>query len=171
MSEPASNLDAILPVTTEGLDDLFEAEVLPGPTTDYQVGPTEGVPVDQAAKVLGLSVKTIKDRLRKGTLSGFKKRDRFGEKWMVCLDVDYQVVPGPTDQDYQVVPGPTEPSSELQALLTVLENKDRELQAAAFRNGYLEAQLAERDQQIKLLNDSQHKPGWWARFTKWCVGQ
>jgi hypothetical protein len=111
-----------------------------------------------------LSIKTIKDRLRKGTLTGFKKRDRFGEKWMVCLGTEYQVVPGPTDQGYQVVPGPTEVFSELQPLLALLENKDRELQAASFRNGYLEAQLAERDQQIKLLTDSQHKPSWWARL-------
>lgn len=46
----------------------------------------------------------------------------------------------------------------------------KELEGATFRIGYLEAQLAERDQQIKLLADSQHKPGWWARFKKWCAG-
>lgn len=168
MSQPAPELRPLESSTIEGLEDFFEAEVLPGTTTDYQVVPTKGVPVDAAAKALGLSVKTIKDRLRKGTLPGFKKRDRFGEKWMVCLDEEHQVLPGPTDQ---VLPGTTEPSSELQALIAVLENKDRELQAAAFRNGYLEAQLAERDQQIKLLTDSQHKSGGWARFRKWLLGQ
>lgn len=46
----------------------------------------------------------------------------------------------------------------------------KELEGATYRIGYLEAQLAERDQQIKLLTDSQHKPGWWARFKKWCAG-
>lgn len=175
MSDTVRNIDVIQSATTEGLEDLFDAEVLPGTTTDYQVGPTEGIPAEQAAKALGLSVKTVKDRLRKGTLTGFKKRDRFGAKWMVCLGRDYQVIPGPTEPDYQVVPGPTDQvlpgTTELQALLAVLENKDRELQAASFRNGYLEAQLAERDQQIKLLTDSQHKPSRWARFKKWCAGQ
>lgn len=46
----------------------------------------------------------------------------------------------------------------------------KELEGATFRIGYLEAQLAEREQQIKLLTDSQHRPGWWARFKKWCAG-
>ncbi|HMY52694.1 MAG TPA: helix-turn-helix domain-containing protein, partial [Candidatus Obscuribacter sp.] len=107
---------------TNGLDALFDAEVLPGTTSDYQVVPTIGVSVQEAAKVLGLSVKTVKDRLRKGTLAGFKKKDKFGDAWLVSLEQsglvgttrDYQV--GPTEdsglvgttRDYQV--GPTEDS-------------------------------------------------------------
>lgn len=47
----------------------------------------------------------------------------------------------------------------------------RQLQAAAFRNGYLESQLASKDEQIKLLTDSQHELGKWARFKSWFFGQ
>jgi hypothetical protein len=170
MSEPARDLEVIPATSTDGLDDLFDAEVVPGSTGDSMVGPTDGIPVEEAATALGLSVKTVKDRLRKGTLTGFKKRDRFGEKWMVCLGTDYHA----TEPDYQVVPGPTEPvmpSAEMRALLAVLESKDRELQAASFRNGYLEAQLAERDQQLKLLTDSQHQSKWWHKVRSWFAGQ
>lgn len=45
------------------------------------------------------------------------------------------------------------------------------LEAASYRIGYLEAQLETERQQVKLLTDSQHKPGWWAQFKKWCAGQ
>ncbi len=49
-----------------------------------------------------------------------------------------------------------------------LESK---LQAAAWRNGYLESKLEERDQQIKLLTDSQYNQrGWWAKFSSWFLG-
>jgi len=42
----------------------------------------------------------------------------------------------------------------------------RQLQAAVFRNGYLEAQLETKDSEIKLLTDSQQqaKATWWQRF-------
>ena len=48
---------------------------------------------------------------------------------------------------------------------------EAQLQAATWRNGYLEAQLEAERQQVKLLTDSQHKPGWWPRFKKWCAWQ
>jgi hypothetical protein len=170
MSEAARHLETLPATTTDGLEDLFDAEVIPGTTSDSLVGATEGVPVEEAAKALGLSVKTVKDRLRKGSLTGYKSPDKFGEKWMVCLDRDYLVVP----RSPEGLPGATEPvgpSPDLQALLAVLESKDRELQAAAFRNGYLEAQLSERDQQIKLLTDSQHQPKWWHRIRSWLTAK
>lgn len=171
MTEPANDLRPLEAATTEGLEELFEAEVIPGATTDSLVPLTEAVPVEEAARILGLSVKTVKDRLRKGTLTGYKAPDKFGEKWMVCLDKDHLVVLAHGRKD---LPGTTDsvvPPVDLQALIGLLETKDRELQAAAFRNGYLEAQLAERDQQIKLLTDSQYKPSWLLRFRSWFTGQ
>ena len=171
---------------TNGLDALFDAEVLPGTTSDYQVVPTIGVSVQEAAKVLGLSVKTVKDRLRKGTLAGFKKKDKFGDAWLVSLEQsglvgttrDYQV--GPTEdsglvgttRDYQVGPTdfPKEPP-DLTLLVELLKQKDHEIEAASFRIGYLEAQLESERQQVKLLTDSQHKANWWSQFCSWFLGR
>lgn len=49
----------------------------------------------------------------------------------------------------------------------------RQLQAAVFRNGYLEAQLEGKDREIKLLTDTQQeqKPTWWNRFKQLFVKQ
>lgn len=55
----------------------------------------------------------------------------------------------------------------IDALLKQLANAQKELQAAVWRNGYLEAQLEAERQQVKLLTDSQHKPGWWTKFMSW----
>lgn len=48
-----------------------------------------------------------------------------------------------------------------------LQNK---VESATYRNGYLEAQLENHKDQIKLLTDSQHKASWWRRFTSWALG-
>jgi hypothetical protein len=36
---------------------------------------------------------------------------------------------------------------------------------------YLRSQLEEKNDQLKLLTDSQHKKGWWARFGSWFIGK
>lgn len=201
MDATARDVKQNAPADTNGLDDLFDAEiseVVPAttresqvaPTKESQIGPSEGVPVPEAAKLLGLSVKTVKDRLRKGTLAGFKQRDKFGERWLVSIDQNNLVVPA-TTREYQVAPtcemafvlagSPTEsllvaPTKEqatppdLTVLVELLEKKDRELQAASCQIGYLRAQLESKDEQIKLLTDSQHKQGWWAKFASWFMG-
>src|SRR5262249_31132770 len=45
------------------------------------------------------------------------------------------------------------------------------LEAATFRVGYLQAQLEASQETVKLLTDSQHKPGWWRRFCSWATGR
>jgi len=56
-------------------------------------------------------------------------------------------------------------------LIGLLREKDRELQAASFRNGYLEAQLQAKDEQIKLLTDERHRGGRWERLKRWFTGR
>ncbi len=199
MSDTARSYQPDSPATTEGLDDFFEVEVEPGSAKVSQVSPTEGVPVDYAAKVLGLSVKTVKDRLRKGTLNGLKVKDKFGEKWLVVLGSDYQEIP----ESIEIVPesspsqvGVVGASVDLKPFFDLLERKDRELQSATFRNGFLENQIADYTNQLKLLPDLQaqakdatdlraqleHKQqelldlraqvdrfeqSWWVRFSRW----
>jgi len=70
----------------------------------------------------------------------------------------------------------TEHSVNIQRLLEVIESErnysrslNERLEAANHRNGYLEAQAEGYQEQIKLLTDSQHKQGWWARFASWFV--
>jgi hypothetical protein len=44
------------------------------------------LPVDQAARELGLSVATVKRRLKRGTLRGEQERTPAGFKWYVLVD-------------------------------------------------------------------------------------
>lgn len=52
-------------------------------------------------------------------------------------------------------------------LIRELQTKNETL---TWRNGYLEAQLEQQREEIKLLTDCQHKPQWWARLAKWFSG-
>lgn len=49
----------------------------------------------------------------------------------------------------------------------VIQELQAKLEAATFRVGYLQAQIETSQETIKLLTDSQHKPGWWAKFSSW----
>lgn len=184
MSEPARNFDVLPSTTTEGLDDIFDVDeqdasqdanlVRLDANCDEQ--DANWLSVEEAAKHLGLSVRAVQKRLKKGTLSGRKEKTLNGERWVIDaneLDASQgaNIVRLDANHDelfanYDEQDAPRE---------VVSDNLVRELQAklegASFRIGYLEAQLEAERQQVKLLTDSQHKPGWWARFTKWCAGQ
>lgn len=147
-----------------------------------------------AAKHFCVSEKTILRRLQRGTLIGEKVVGQFGMEWRIdaalnsadnnlnsakdrtVLDIcpvedspaqDVELVADRTPQDKQeAVDSPVltrlldEQKHEIAALRSQLEG-------AIYRNGYLESKLEDREQQIKLLTDSQHKGGWWAKFSSW----
>ena len=55
MDATARDFFQTTPADTQGLEDLFDAEiaeVLPGSPKDYQEAPTEGIPVAEAARLL-----------------------------------------------------------------------------------------------------------------------
>jgi hypothetical protein len=52
-------------------------------------------------------------------------------------------------------------------LLELIERQSKQLQDASCRIGWLESQLQEREKELKLLTDSQYKPGWWPRLKSW----
>lgn len=59
-------------------------------------------------------------------------------------------------------------------VIQILEEQKQEiaalreqLEGAIYRNGYLESKLEDREKQILMLTDSQHKGGWWAKFSSW----
>jgi len=65
-------------------------------------------------------------------------------------------------------------SNNIDRLLNVIDKKltrrlhgSQNLEAATYRIGWLESQLQDREKEVKLLTDSQHKAGWWARFSSW----
>lgn len=73
-------------------------------------------------------------------------------------------------------PYQSEYSQTIQRLLEQVETErsygktlNEKLEAANHRNGYLEAQVDQQIEHIKLLTDSQHKPGWWSTFRSWFI--
>ena len=74
------------------------------------------------------------------------------------------------------IPAPSQESlvsftPELKTLLDVITKQAEKLEAASMRIGYLEARTENYESQIKLLTDSQHKRGWWVRFSSWFLGK
>ncbi|MBI2811353.1 MAG: hypothetical protein HYX67_11055 [Candidatus Melainabacteria bacterium] len=68
----------------------------------------------------------------------------------------------------------TEIMPALERLVTSLEKKDaviesqaHQLKAAGDVIMYLRSQIEDKESQLKLLTDSQHKTGWWSRFCSW----
>lgn len=57
--------------------------------------------------------------------------------------------------------------THLESLLKVIESQAEQLKAASQVIMYQKSQLEQRDEQIKLLTDSQHKPGLWQQFRSW----
>lgn len=74
----------------------------------------------------------------------------------------------PSDMTRMVMPSF---APELKTLMDVITRQAEKLEAASMRIGYLEARTENYESQIKLLTDSQHKRGWWARFGAWFLGQ
>ena len=129
--QPASNE---VVETEEGFTDFFEVcpaqvvaqpieavpdpmEVVIHPRLEAVADPAQsGVSLEEASRLLRLHVDTIKKRLRKGSLRGFKVQEKFGEKWFVSIEeipIRDEVVTQPT---VEAVPNPTQgvasPTSE-----------------------------------------------------------
>ena len=133
----------------------------------------------EAAAFFGVSVRTIRRRLQDGTLSGCKMSGPNGLEWRVDpvarTDKDPVRLDAPDSLDKDPV---TVQSTDTTALADklfdylrekdeLLLSKDKDLQAASATIGYLKAQIEAQDHQLKLLTDSQHKGGWWAKFSSW----
>lgn len=201
MSDTARDYQTIDAASTEGIDSLFEdansietvheLNAIASTTVRELV---EYIDVEEAAKRLGISVRAVQKRLKKGSLIGSKLRTGALERWVIdasCLppittflspkstliELDansIELVREPLDDvpemDANLLTGGREQGANQDAkdyrdeLIKDLQHK---LEAASYRLGYLEHQLETQTDQIKLLTDRQHKTGWWARFSSW----
>jgi hypothetical protein len=219
MSDTARDYQTFEPATTEGLEDLFatgvkdldqvqarsrtgadliQDQVLEVVQDQIQEH-SKMIPLSKAAEISGKARRYLLTLVHKGKLEGVK--DQSGA-WLVNLDqvqarsrsrvdvIQDQILEVVQDQiqDQILAPG-----FDAHTLF-------RELQAATFRNGYLESQIATYSEQVKLLPDLQAKAnevddyktmleaknaqltelqaqidqlkrGWWARFLPWFLGR
>lgn len=195
MSDTARDYQTIELASTEGMDALFESELPTNADTQKPV-PTNAdtmqwVSVTKAGALLSKSERTIQRYIKAGKLVA---KDDITGKLLVGLPTSADVLElVPTEND--CVPTVADSQEELPTSADIAENVpnigqlglvsatevskhlelirdlQNQLQAASFRNGYLESQLENQREQIKLLTDSQNKGGWWARFSSWFFGR
>ncbi|NJL71381.1 MAG: hypothetical protein HC888_07075 [Candidatus Competibacteraceae bacterium] len=192
-----SGLDDLFELDANSLIlDAPELEIVrePGANCTEPVRELDGyISVEKAAAIAGISVRAIQKRLKRGTLDGVKTKHGSTERWLVnattlslsqadastaAHDATSLIVDA-SEVELVREPGANgaDPVRQLDApavedykdkLIADLQNH---LQAASWRNGYLESKLEEREREIKLLTDSQHKPSWWQRFKAFFVKQ
>jgi len=153
--------------TVDGLDRLLEESVDTENTDPGQVA-ADDWSLEEAADYLGLSIKTIRRRLRDGKLDGYKIIGLNGPEWrirQICLDND-QGQTRTWSTKTSMVQSNHAPTTDV----TLVRDLISKVEALTYRNGYLESQLAERNQQIKLLTNNQCKGGWWRRAWRWFTG-
>lgn len=110
----------------------------------------------EAADELNVSTRTILRKLKKGHLQGYKIIGLNGPEWRIhSIDIQDTVT-----GDAHCINTDTSIGMGLAGELM------SKIESLAYRNGYLEAQLADKTEQIKLLIDSQHK-NWWQEFRSW----
>lgn len=167
-----------LPADTNGLEDIFDVEAH-GVTEAYSAG-NEGVTrrIPESAELLTLAEAA---RRLEVPYTTFYKQVKTGKHETVLGSdgkprvVLRSVTPGVTEISQgvtEVVEGVTGTiQGETEAKhLEVLQQFMLKLEAANYRIGWLESQLSEREadvQELKLLVDSQRKPGWWTKFSNW----
>jgi len=149
--------------------------------------------ISEAAQQLKLSTGTIRRRLQNGRLKGFKVEGINGPEWRIIppgriveavLENADHPVETLTSQDDHAAHTPikcidqsmqTVPDYRSHTLinghLEVIKEMQSKLEALTFRNGYLEAQLENHQETIKLLTDKQHQRGRWLSFWSWFTGR
>ena len=143
---------------------------------------TNRVGVKEAARLLGITERTVWRHIKKGklaaqlidghTLVTVSSADTSGQVSASRSDTVTDGQPrmsADTDHDTDIV-SPTD-STQAFRMLDMIQNLHEKLESATYRNGYLESQLVERDERIKLLTDSQHsKRSLLTRFVDWLKG-
>ncbi|NJL70460.1 MAG: hypothetical protein HC888_02020 [Candidatus Competibacteraceae bacterium] len=184
MSDTARNIEHLHPASTDGFADLFDS---PDQTLLTEQGDPDQPPITtlinpdhwtlhEAAEKLQVSLVTVRRRLQRGALKGYKTQGMNGVEWRIyppdqtlITDPDQTLVTEQGDPDQTLISTLINPDHQvltaLLARITEVESKLSEaqnaLQSANWRNGYLESQLENQRDQIKLLTDSQHKLSWW----------
>lgn len=187
MNDTAHSYQSPDTATTDGMDDLFDVEsgldivspdLKPGPD---MISPGSWWTLAEAVTQLSVNEKTLRRWIKQGKVNAVKVQGARGEEW--------RIEPGQartsTDQHKPgldifspdiTITGQTEPIDieteqfiQLRVRLEIFERENQELKAqlqgATYRNGYLEARLEGKEQEIKLLTDSQHqKPSLWQRI-------
>lgn len=124
----------------------------------------------EAANAYNVTERTVRRWIKEQVVSAWKVDGPRGPEWRInsgsTMDKN-QVHAGSTvDLETVTVPEQTASMLETDRLWELLKEKDAKIEALIMRTGYLQAQMETKEEQIKLLTDSQHKQSWWYRVWK-----
>ena len=207
MPEEAHKLSPSDSADTTGLEDFFSC---------HDKTAQEDLTLEAAAKRLNLSERTVQRKLKHGQLRGYKVSGPRGPEWRIKLQSsdDTTSALAPPSDDTTIS---SDDMTDVEALSSedmTADNKSggtrayiqftdfykdqiemlqEKLEAATYRNGYLEAKLSSAEDQLKLLPDLSAKAvktetleqqiarleadlatarqSWWIRFGRWFVGK
>ncbi len=153
-------------VTVEGLEELFISTADQARTNSHST-PDQAWTLIEAANAYNVTERTIRRWIKEQLVSAWKVDGPRGPEWRInsgsTMDKN-QDHPGSTvDLEATALPEQNAPTFETDRLWELLKEKDAKIEALIMRTGYLQAQMETKEEQIKLLTDSQHKPSWWRR--------
>jgi hypothetical protein len=146
------------PLTVEGLEEIFvKPERVAQPFREGDATPTDGLTFKEACNFYGVKATALRVRIKSGEISAKKIEGDNGPEWRIYPQPSRNPISGSTQPLRE--PGTDILLEMLQDLQAKLDASNKQLQAASYRNGYLEAQLEASQETIKLLTDSQHGEG------------
>ena len=183
-------------ITMDGLGHVFQIdntliEALDKPDSKVPSSPSKGLTIKQASDHYGLAIPTIRLKIKTGEVPAIKVNGPKGPEWRIFPDgiltaceaveeFDQPDITPPEEfkkPDLTLLEGFQQANINLGSLIKANQELVAKLEAATYRNGYLESQISERQreieqhrEQIKLLTDSHLKRGWWWRFSSWFLG-
>lgn len=154
-------------LTVEGLEEIFvEREAVAQPFHEGDATAARGLTFKEACDFFGLKPTALRVRIKSGEIAAEKIEGTNGPEWRIYPT---QGLRRPCVQSAQPLQSPDTDKllAMIQDLQAKLDSANQQLQAASFRNGYLESQVDHHKEQIKLLTDSQHKASWWRQAWNW----
>jgi excisionase family DNA binding protein len=109
----------------------------------------------EAADRLGISIYTIRRQVKRGELKAEQVATRHGLAWRVSLSNLPGVAPTLSSEPNQVAQGQGLDSLKL---LEMLDERDRTIMELSGRLGFLQAELQQRDEQLKALQAPHAEP-------------
>lgn len=123
--------------------------------------------ISEASRLLQIPYSSLRRQIKQGkvkTQAGADGKPRVIIEGSVATMAGQSVA---TASQAATTAGQPVANPDLSKLLELVERQSRQLQDASCRIGWLESQLQEREKEVKLLTDSQHKRRWWQRVWSW----
>jgi Bacterial regulatory protein, Fis family len=146
-SVPLNGPTPVTPNSDDGLDHVF-ADTVSDAMSDTRRSKKVELPIAEAAKVLGVSERTLWRRIEEGELKSRLK----GNKRFVRVPIDQTVLTPDTANESGV-----SVTARQVGTIVNLDEVLKQLTGANYRIGFLQAQLEAKEQQLRLLPDLQSK--------------